>query len=212
MKSVSMIDPEARFLDYERVVRELNGAEQRRELDPVGVLEKLKEAYDTCQSAADRYSVKVKEAQRAGDAYIIARGKYLAEIKRRVEIPRGQRYDGLKAPQRIGWSQWCKDNHVPLSGSYDFMAAARGDMSKINARRRDCRERNRRKYCPDPLPNLKRLWAYLTPEQRFQFIQWALSGQDKTAEKGPDIRPDISRQTLSSDARSVAERQASSMI
>lgn len=194
MKSVSTIDPEARYLDYERVIRELGEAEQARTLDADGVIEKLKEAHDTCQDAADRYTVKATQARQAGDAYIIARGKYLAEIKRRVELPRENR-NKLKTPDRPGWLNWCRANGIGKSQADDCITAAAGNMEVVNKRRNKRRERGRERAHSlalarpiDRLSQIKRIWGLLTLAERAEFIQWIFSDADKAATPGYRIR------------------------
>jgi hypothetical protein len=171
------IDPEARYLDPERVIRELEESERDHELDAGGVIEKLKEAVATCQSAVDRYTARAAESEHAAYAYAIARGKYLTEIKRRVELPSG-RSVGQKTPERPGWLNWCRENGVGIAYAHQCIAAGAGDLTKIKNKRRYDREYKRQRRSRSPLEKIKELWIDVPPAEREMFIKWAIGQKD----------------------------------
>lgn len=185
----STLDPEARYLDYERVIRELEKAEHDHELDAAGVIEKLKEAHDICQASTDRYTVKATEARRAGEAYAAARGMYLEEIKRRVELGPGRK--NQKAQDRPGWYRWCAQNGVSYQYANLCISAANGDTSFYRKRRELNNRLNlkykRDKYHDTVLPRIKALWGRLTCEEREEFLQWARDGKDHASVKDTEV-------------------------
>lgn len=176
MKHAYTIDPEARYLDYERVIRDLAQAEREHELDAAGVIERLGEAYTNCQAAVDRLKLRAAEAERASYAYNIARGKYLAEIKRRVLLPEGR--GNLGDFGRMGWSNWCKNNRVGPTFANACIAAASGDLAPMaKIRTRNIAQKRASRARPTFL-KIKSMWTDLTPAEREEFLRWALSWKD----------------------------------
>ena len=165
-----------RFLDHERVIREIRAAEQHYNLDSHAALEKLKEAYSACSNVIAATEEKIKGLKSGIAAHVVARGKYLEEIKRRVELPAGGSH--LRTSKRPGWNNWCVANGLSAYYADTLIAASKGDFSVYLGLQEDRKRRYHRNKVQQGMPveRIKELWQLLTLTERDEFLRWLNSG------------------------------------
>lgn len=172
-----------KYLDSGKIIRDLANAEEAHNLDNEGVVEKLKKAEMYCGSMMDTAVRTAKSYQDIADSYRLARGAYLAEIKRRVELKGSSFFAWHRdsgGTEGIGISRARAMKLIDHALAPDPLAALRKARQAESTRDKEkwhvkkvSKIADGLAAAADPLIFVKREWQKLSPVQQEEFFRWA---------------------------------------
>ncbi len=165
-----------KYLDSSQVIRDLCNAEQARNLDSIGVIDKLQAAIRHCAEMGRTAEEMVESYTKVSDAYSLAMGYYLAEVQARVEAA------------GITFTRWHRNSGSTLGVGISLTVALRliravrtaNPLRELGRYRAEAIIRNQRsdreekiRAMADPLHRVKREWGKLSRSQQGDFLFWA---------------------------------------
>lgn len=154
-------EPQDRYLNSAKYIRELEIAEEKNQLDAQGVLDELGKAVAHCDKKSDEYIKK-------SDEYMLARAAYFAEAKRRIKSG----FEFAEFLKSAGISRGHGYRLAKFGNSNDPQQALEEFRVKKEMRAREVKKAAAREPS-SPYAEMARLWWKLSISERHKFLTWA---------------------------------------